>query len=71
VDRRSPKPSLDPTADIPHCRHFGTCGGCSLLDQPIAWQLRDKVAACERLLAHTFTPLHFRLAQIVFVFQKG
>ncbi len=51
MDRRSPKPSLDPTADIPHCRHFGTCGGCSLLDQPIAWQLHDKVAAAERLLA--------------------
>jgi 23S rRNA (uracil1939-C5)-methyltransferase len=34
-----------------HCRHFGTCGGCSLLDQPIAWQLHDKVAAVERQLA--------------------
>jgi 23S rRNA (uracil1939-C5)-methyltransferase len=31
--------------------HFGTCGGCSLLDQPIAWQLHDKVDACERALA--------------------
>lgn len=33
------------------CRHFGTCGGCSLLDQPIQWQLHDKVEAAERLLA--------------------
>jgi 23S rRNA (uracil1939-C5)-methyltransferase len=34
-----------------HCRHFGTCGSCSLLDQPIDWQLHDKVEACERQLA--------------------
>lgn len=33
------------------CRHFGLCGGCSLLDQPIAWQLHDKVEAVERQLA--------------------
>lgn len=33
------------------CRHFGVCGSCSLLDQPIQWQLHDKVEACERLLA--------------------
>lgn len=46
------RPQRRPAGDsVPHCRHFGTCGGCSLLDQPIAWQLRDKVAACERLLA--------------------
>lgn len=45
--RRSPPPPPDAT---PRCKHFGTCGGCSLLDQPIAWQLHDKVAACERLL---------------------
>lgn len=44
---RSP-PAPDAT---PRCKHFGTCGGCSLLDQPIAWQLRDKVRACEELLA--------------------
>jgi 23S rRNA (uracil1939-C5)-methyltransferase len=40
----------DPDA-TPRCKHFGTCGGCSLLDQPIAWQLRDKVEAVEALLA--------------------
>ena len=46
-------PSHRPPAPdaTPRCKHFGTCGGCSLLDQPIAWQLADKVAACERLLA--------------------
>ena len=43
-----PAPRSDAT---PHCKHFGTCGGCSLLDQPIAWQLHDKVAATEALLA--------------------
>jgi len=48
VERPRPRPPED---RLPHCRHFGTCGGCSLLDQPIAWQLRDKVANCERLLA--------------------
>jgi 23S rRNA (uracil1939-C5)-methyltransferase len=71
VTRRPPpaKPRIDETL---HCRHFGTCGGCSLLDQPIAWQLHDKVEACERLLAPflggkkiefaepTWTPRHFR-----------
>jgi 23S rRNA (uracil1939-C5)-methyltransferase len=45
-----PDRDIASTDDTPHCRHFGTCGGCSLLDQPIAWQLHDKVAACERLL---------------------
>jgi 23S rRNA (uracil1939-C5)-methyltransferase len=33
------------------CRHFGVCGGCSLLDQPVAWQLHDKVRECEEMLA--------------------
>jgi 23S rRNA (uracil1939-C5)-methyltransferase len=33
------------------CKHFGVCGSCSLLDQPVAWQLHDKVEATERLLA--------------------
>ena len=33
------------------CKHFGVCGGCSLLDQPVAWQLHDKVRTCEELLA--------------------
>jgi 23S rRNA (uracil1939-C5)-methyltransferase len=47
---RHRRPPPDPDA-TPRCRHFGTCGGCTLLDQPIAWQLHDKVAACERLLA--------------------
>jgi 23S rRNA (uracil1939-C5)-methyltransferase len=57
VDRRpnrqqpaSPAPR-DRIDEVPQCRHFGTCGGCSLLDQPIAWQLHDKAAASERLLA--------------------
>jgi 23S rRNA (uracil1939-C5)-methyltransferase len=31
--------------------HFGTCGGCSLLEQPIAWQLHDKVSRTEALMA--------------------
>lgn len=56
----------------PHCRHFGVCGGCSLLDQPIAWQIQEKVDAAQQLLApflngitiqHQLpprTPLHFR-----------
>jgi 23S rRNA (uracil1939-C5)-methyltransferase len=57
VDRRPARPKPAPTAprdrsnETPNCRHFGTCGGCSLLDQPIAWQLQDKIAAAERLLA--------------------
>jgi 23S rRNA (uracil1939-C5)-methyltransferase len=46
--RSSPPPDPD---DTPKCRHFGTCGGCSLLDQPIRWQLHDKLAAAEKLLA--------------------
>jgi 23S rRNA (uracil1939-C5)-methyltransferase len=50
----SPAPARRPgsIADAtPRCRHFGTCGGCSLLDQPIVWQLHDKVAAAEAALA--------------------
>jgi 23S rRNA (uracil1939-C5)-methyltransferase len=79
VPSRRPKPRPDARpADLPpadatlHCRHFGVCGGCSLLDQPIAWQIHDKVAACEKLLAPwlggtriamavpTGAPRHFR-----------
>ena len=45
-DRKS-----DPAEQTFECRHFGVCGGCSLLDQPVAWQLHDKVASCEALLA--------------------
>jgi 23S rRNA (uracil-5-)-methyltransferase RumA len=45
-----PAPQARPD-EVLHCRHFGTCGSCSLLDQPIQWQLHDKVDACERLLA--------------------
>lgn len=68
-----PRPRSNPSADRPpECRHFGECGGCSLLDQPIGWQLHDKVARCEQLLAPYLagvriattvperTPLHFR-----------
>jgi len=72
VSRRpepKPAPDLDTTLE---CRHFGTCGGCSILDQPITWQLHDKHAACDALLAPflggvridvprpTWTPRHFR-----------
>jgi 23S rRNA (uracil1939-C5)-methyltransferase len=39
------------TTDIQYCSHFGLCGGCSLLDQPIAAQLEDKVARTRTLLA--------------------
>lgn len=65
-------PSPDRRDDTPRCRHFGICGGCSLLDQPISWQLHDKVAACERLLGPSLggvriafttpdrSPRHFR-----------
>ncbi|MEZ6037360.1 MAG: 23S rRNA (uracil(1939)-C(5))-methyltransferase RlmD [Planctomycetota bacterium] len=41
----------DPGEQVFSCRHFGICGGCSLLDQPVAWQLHDKVEAAEALLA--------------------
>ncbi|MFY9343090.1 MAG: hypothetical protein WAT39_11405 [Planctomycetota bacterium] len=33
------------------CRHFGVCGGCSLLDQPIATQLAGKQQRARELLA--------------------
>jgi 23S rRNA (uracil1939-C5)-methyltransferase len=33
------------------CRHFGRCGGCSRLDQPIAAQLADKQRRARELLA--------------------
>tara|TARA_R110002096_G_scaffold161862_9_gene328667 strand:+ start:720 stop:1904 length:1185 start_codon:yes stop_codon:yes gene_type:complete len=39
------------TQDIQHCTHFGLCGGCSLLDQPIADQIHGKVARARELLA--------------------
>ncbi|MCK5944968.1 MAG: class I SAM-dependent RNA methyltransferase [Planctomycetes bacterium] len=39
------------TNDIQHCSHFGRCGGCSLLDVPIAEQLAQKQAAARELLA--------------------
>lgn len=68
-----PSPRQNPSADRPpECRHFGLCGGCSLLDQPIGWQLHDKAARCEALLAPYLdgvrlatveperTPMHFR-----------
>ncbi|HEX6812487.1 MAG TPA: methyltransferase [Planctomycetota bacterium] len=34
---------MPPTTDTPlHCPHFGPCGGCTLLDQPIGTQLLHK-----------------------------
>ena len=69
MPRPSPRRTEEP---LPHCRHFGICGGCSLLDQPIAWQIQEKVASAQRLLApfldgvaleHALpprTPQHFR-----------
>ncbi|HEX6813418.1 MAG TPA: 23S rRNA (uracil(1939)-C(5))-methyltransferase RlmD [Planctomycetota bacterium] len=72
MTRRKPTaPERRPDETL-HCRHFGTCGGCSLLDQPIQWQLHDKIEAGEQLLAPyldgkriecaepTWTPRHFR-----------
>ena len=51
ADLTSP-PLPAPTADLAlHCPHFGRCGGCSLLDQPIAAQLADKQARVRALLA--------------------
>lgn len=50
VSRRPRRPQ-NPAELTFDCQHFGVCGGCSLLDQPIAWQLHDKVAACEEMLA--------------------
>ncbi len=34
-----------------HCPHFGRCGGCTALDQPIAAQLAAKQARARELLA--------------------
>ena len=36
---------------IQHCPHFGRCGGCSLLDVPIADQLAQKRDRAQQLLA--------------------
>ncbi len=56
----------------PTCRHFGICGGCSLLDRSIAEQLAGKAARLQALLAPSLgdvelevdvpehTPLHHR-----------
>lgn len=38
------------TKDIQQCSHFGLCGGCSLLDQPISDQLEAKVQRARELL---------------------
>lgn len=41
-----------PALDAPlHCPHFGRCGGCSLLDVPIADQLQGKYRRARDLLA--------------------
>ncbi len=65
-DRRpgpSRQPQPQPGAETAlACRHFGACGGCSVLDQPIAWQLHDKVAACERGLAPFLGPVRIDCA---------
>ena len=39
------------TTDIQHCSHFGLCGGCSLLDQPIGTQIAGKLARARELLS--------------------
>ena len=39
-----------PTDTIQHCLHFGTCGGCTLLDVPIATQLERKRQHAAKLL---------------------
>jgi 23S rRNA (uracil1939-C5)-methyltransferase len=49
VPRRQPPARRDDA--VLHCPHFGRCGGCSLLDQPIAWQIHDKLQALEQRLA--------------------
>lgn len=58
--------------ELPTCRHFGTCGGCSALDMSIADQLQLKVDSIGQLLAPWLgnvhveysvpprTPVHFR-----------
>jgi 23S rRNA (uracil1939-C5)-methyltransferase len=85
VPRRpvSTRPAPPDPDEILRCRHFGTCGGCSLLDQPIRWQLHDKVAACERQLAPWLggvriefieperPPRHFRTRLLYPVLQDG
>ena len=38
------------TTETQHCDHFGRCGGCSLLDQPIAAQLAGKASRASELL---------------------
>ena len=55
--RRAP-PTASPTSHVPRssssplsCRHFGRCGGCSLLDVPIERQLAEKQAQVAALLA--------------------
>jgi 23S rRNA (uracil1939-C5)-methyltransferase len=40
-----------PTDTPLHCPHFGRCGGCTRLDQPIGDQLADKQAQARALLA--------------------
>lgn len=45
--RRLAKPALDAPL---HCPHFGRCGGCSLLDVPIADQLEQKYRRARELL---------------------
>ena len=43
---------MPPITDTPlHCPHFGRCGGCTRLDQPIADQLAAKQAHARELLA--------------------
>ncbi|MFK7738774.1 MAG: class I SAM-dependent RNA methyltransferase [Planctomycetota bacterium] len=50
-DRSSRARSAEPPSEQTFtCRHFGVCGGCALLDQPIAWQLHDKTERCKELL---------------------
>ncbi|MBX3463653.1 MAG: 23S rRNA (uracil(1939)-C(5))-methyltransferase RlmD [Planctomycetes bacterium] len=58
--RTRPRPETEATGL--DCRHFGTCGGCSRLDQPIAWQIHDKVQTCERLLAPFLGPVRIASA---------
>ncbi|MBK8095481.1 MAG: 23S rRNA (uracil(1939)-C(5))-methyltransferase RlmD [Planctomycetes bacterium] len=73
---RAGRPSAAPrkakAPPLPWCPHFGVCGGCSLLDQPIGQQLQAKLIDVETkiggFLTHSSvawdpperTPLHFR-----------
>jgi 23S rRNA (uracil1939-C5)-methyltransferase len=69
---RTPRHPRSHETPLPECRHFGVCGGCSSLDQPIAWQIQGKAARAEELLLPFLdgrrvefelperTPLHFR-----------